>query len=68
MTKRAKLGGIVMISRKLYEVVEAPVRDHNHYRIRVRPKEGGPTFVAVSEDWRCGCGPWKLAPELEAAA
>jgi hypothetical protein len=60
MSKRAKLGGTVMISRTLYEVIEGPMRDPDYYRIRVRPRAGGEERIAESKLWRCGCGPWKL--------
>lgn len=61
MTKRAKVGGIVMISRNLYEVLEGPMLDPDCYRIRIRPKDGGDERIAEAPTWQGGKGPWKLA-------
>jgi hypothetical protein len=59
MSKKARLGGTVQISGKRYTVLAGPTRDGAWFRILAMNDEAG-SYWAISEDWRGGCGPWKI--------
>lgn len=61
MSKKAAPGGTVQISAKRYTVLEGPGRYGSHYRIMVRSEADQGGYYAISEHWRGGCGPWKIA-------
>lgn len=68
MSKKAKPGGRIQISGKPYTVLEGPSRRGDHYRVMVRSEADQGGYWALSEGWRCGCGPWKIdGPVVEEA-
>ena len=60
MTVKPKLGGVVQIGRKHYDVMQAPVKAHDAYVIVVRSQDNLRSYWAKSPDFRQGCGPWQL--------
>lgn len=60
MSTKPKPGGRVQISGKKYTVLEGPKRSGKWFRIMVRSNETQGGYWARSEEWRAGCGPWKI--------
>jgi hypothetical protein len=60
MTKKPDRGGTVMISGRLYQAMQAPVRDGDRFLLPVFSPCDQLIHLATSEGWRSGCGPWKI--------
>jgi hypothetical protein len=63
MSKPAKVGGIVQISRKRYRVIERNGYSLDGWFFIEIEGEDGERHTAKSEAWRCGRGPWKIIAE-----
>ncbi len=59
MSKKPTKGGYVQISGRRYRVDMAPIR-YGEWCLIVVALDGVNWYVARSEAWRCGRGPWKL--------
>ena len=53
------MGGYVQIARKRYRVVERVGYSLDGWCF-IEIEAGGKRFTAMSEAWRCYCGPWKI--------
>jgi hypothetical protein len=60
MTKKPDRGGTVMISGRLYQAMEKPIPDGDRFLLPIFSPCDQLVYLAASEAWRGGCGPWKI--------
>ncbi len=65
MSKKPTRGGMVQISGMHYIAIDVPVRDGKRFVLSVFSPAHGQVYLAESEEWRSGCGPWKLVAPVE---